>query len=386
MIRVIALITAGFLFFASLEAWAGYWLLGRWYVSSRYASLTLGKVKQWMDRGIITSTTQTAKVFINRNGKWILITLGLSQVTSELQQRLQSSMACYVLAPGEHFWLAVRQNGQVDCFCGGFTNKIRQYFSATSNCPYAAYNRYSYHGTGMVYIYEWDPSGNRWQRVAHIPAWGEYVVSKDNITCYYRVQQKVFNVCDFSRAPSREWENERRRVPVRAFPNVNDFLRPDVIEGDSSLRWLRDEYQRIANDPSIPTIPADLLNGVDLPSIDWSASPDEALDEVAESSRDLSREGEGSRDAVDIPGLDTNLPSIERKPFPVELINSLVQNHPLLRILQGITFDAGSGGSCVIGSGLFTIEFCDHAWILNLMGAIIVPVAFIAGLLGWRTD
>jgi hypothetical protein len=181
-------------------------------------------------------------------------------------------------------------------------------------------------------------------------------------------------------------------------------VRPDVIENDHSLRWLRDEYQRIAQDTSIPTIGD--LSGVVLPSVGWAIPPEEALDSASEegstssssssgsSSGSTSGSGSGSGsgerennpDFPAVPGFDTSLPSLEKRPFPVELINSLVQNHPFLRILQQVNFDVDGSGSCEIGSGVFTINFCSYAWVFNLMGAIIVPVAFLYGLFGWRND
>jgi hypothetical protein len=382
MIRVISLVVAGFLFLSTLEGWAGFWLAGRWFISSRYASLTLGVVKGWLDRGIINSATQTAKIFIQRNGKWILLTLGLSQVISEVQQKLQSSASCY-LPVNYTFWL-FQGSSSVSCNCGGsYTSK---YFSATSNCSYGA-TVYVYQGL-RVYEYQ----SGRWVEAALIPMWGEYFVrdSRGNVVCTFRVEQKVFNVCsDLNNPPSTstDWQGEKRQVPVpRIIPKVDDFVRPDVIASDPALSYLRDEYQRIANDTSIPTIPQDSLSGVELPEISWSIPPEEATDTSAESGSTSQSSDQTTDIPTNVPGLDTSLPSLEKRPFPIELINSLVQNHPLLRILSNINFDAGSGGSCQIGSGVFTIDFCNHAWVLNLMGAIIVPIAFLVGLFGWRND
>ncbi len=374
--RVISLFVAGFLFFASLEAWASYWLLGRWYVSSRFAALSLGTAKNWLDRGIINRGTEWAKVFINRNGKLILLTLGLSQVIREIESLQQTN---YCLAEditvsaawtswdtpsihadqGGYYWTATRVSGQ-GCYMYG--------------------QRVPIPGVMVRTVRE------GWQH-ARIPKEGTYQVGN----CVVRITWLVsFPPCSVARNP-QEVLQQKRRVPVRAYPNPVHFLRDDVINNDPALRWLRDEYNRIASDNSIPTIPSDALGDVKLPSVEWSISPDEALDFPSErgSTRDNARDNESSQDAsqdVPLPGLDTNIPSIEKRPFPVELINSLVQNHPLLRILSNLNFDAGSGGSCVIGSGVFIIDFCDHAWVLNLMGAIIVPVAFIVGFIGWRNE
>jgi len=149
---------------------------------------------------------------------------------------------------------------------------------------------------------------------------------------------------------------------------------------------VRDEYQRIASDSSIPTIPSDALGDLDLPSVDWSISPDEALDHASErgSTREGSREGDID---ISVPGLDTSLNVPERKAFPVQLINQLVESHPLLRILRGVSLDATGGGSCVFGSQPFVINMCDWRWVLNLMGSFLVPLAFLYGLgIGGRSE
>jgi uncharacterized membrane protein YgcG len=389
MIRVISLVVAGFLFLSTLEAWAGFWLAGRWLISSRVASLTLGVVKRWLDRGIISRTTQMAKVFIQRNGKWILLTLGLVDVISEVQRRISVSSSCYVLFPGASFWLSSRSYG-VLAYVGGSSEAIARYFSATTNCPLYT----SYYGNGMIKVYEY--ASGRWWEVAYIPVWGTYYVrdSAGNVVCTFNVEQKVYSVCsNLSDPPSTDWQNERREVPVRVYPNPSDFVRPDVIESDPSLRYLRDEYQRISQDASIPTISQNDLSGVGLPSVGWAIPPEEALDSASEegstSSNSSSGSGSGSGSGSEsgdnvnipaVPGFDTSLNVPAKRSFPVELVNSIVQSHPLLRILQGVNLDVGGGGDCVIGSRPFEFNFCPFGWVLNLMGALIVFVGFITGL------
>jgi hypothetical protein len=384
MKRVIALITFFFLFLTTLESWAGFWLAGRWYVSSRFATVSLGTIKSWLDRGIINSSTQAVKIFIQRNGKWILLTLGLSQVIPEVQQRIQASQYCYDPNP------ITDTSSMLYLYVGSYSSRVS--FSHPHS-PYTLFYTLSgscsgttREGSGPYYlttyrVYRFEQ--NRWTPYALAAKPGTYTLtSRDGITCTATLGWPIpLQPCGSVDA----WQNERRQVPVRVFPNVNDFLRDDVIARDPALQWLRDEYQRIASDTSIPTIPADALGDLELPSIDWAISPDEALDFVSErgSPREVSREVEGD---ISIPGFDTNLPSLERRPFPIELINNLVQNHPLLRILQGVNFGAGSGGSCQVGSGIFTVDFCPYQWIFNLMGAIIVPIAFFIGLFGWRND
>ncbi len=412
--RFLSFLVAGFLFFASLESWAGYWLAGRWFIGSRFASVSLATVKSWMDRGIIRPTTQTAKVFVNRYGKIILLTLGLSEVIKEVERLQSSTQVCYLTTRDERFDSVRCYVGSLnDFFCYG-TRDTRDYFTISPEIiPSGGPCGISRSIPGYS-VYRWNGNFNRWEKMPdRIPVEGKHFIGRtsDGRECYLNVSINI-SPCPFSSSESivsgyspsvPNLREERRRVPVRAYPNPSDFVRPDIIEGDPSLKWLRDEYNRIARDPAIPQISPDALGDLELPRIDWDIPEEEAIDSTSRSSRDTpstdaprdrpadrpedrERDRDRSDDLPSPPGLDTSLPTPEKRPFPVELINSLVQNHPLLRVLQGITFDAGSGGSCVIGSGVFTIEFCDHAWVLNLMGAIIVPVAFIVGFIGWRND
>ncbi len=403
MIRLIALITASFLFLSTVESWASIWIAGRWFASSRYATLTLGVIKRWLDRGLITRTSNQVKIFVNKNGKWIILTVGLSTVLPEVQRRLEAMQYCYKLENPTGAWVAIiSSSSRVGVSYANSHNSSRFWTYEYSCSGYSANGSDPIYFT-LYYVYRLPPPGYSGLLFeAFLPAEGSYTLrSRDRnpVTCNVQIRWLLpLRECDV--VEDRSWENERRDVPIRIYPNPLDFIRPDVVESDPALRYLRDEYNRIAADPSIPNVSSDLA-GVSIPYIGWNIAPEEAIDYESErsdpkpSSRDTpadqpaDRPRDESRDKPEdlpVPGFDTSLPTPEKRPFPVELLNSLVQNHPLLRVLQGITFDAGSGGSCVIGSGLFTIDFCDHAWVLNLMGAIIVPVAFLVGLFGWRND
>lgn len=385
MMRALSLFVAGFLFLSTC-VWGGYWLAGRWFISSRYASLTLGTVRNWLNRGIIRPSTQMVKVFINRNGKWILLTLALSQVISELQDLQASAEYCYVERGSTTlYWL---DYGKLVVNTAG--NNPANFYSVFYSSP--CYSGYA--SVPALQIYRWIWSRYRgsytWTDWAFIPKEGTYMVGNCQVTI---INRNIGSPCrDLSQPPSTDmdWQNERRQVPARVFPNPADFVRPDVIERDQSLQWLRDEYQRISRDPSIPAIPSDALSGVELPSVDWSIPPEEAIDQASESSgsSQASRSpvsGQGQQEGVDqgdisIPGLNTDLNIPAKRSFPVELINSIVQSHPLLRVLQGVSLDAGGGGSCVVGSRPFEFDFCQFGWVLNIMGSIIVYVAFLTGL------
>jgi hypothetical protein len=396
--RVIALFMACFLFFSTIEAFAWVWLAGRWFYSSRYASLSLAVVKRWLDRGLISRFTQYAKVFVNRYGKMILMTLALSEVIQELDRELSSSSVCHISYPDDNFWLYQGSSG-VSAYVGG--SKWPQYVSFSSTgCPYGT----TVYGRGMLNIYEWSSSSGRWVSVAYIPVEGEYPYkdSEGNVVCVFRVQhlRGIGNTCpsDLTSPPQeKDLDREERRVPVRVYPNPSDFVRPDVVNSDPALSYLRDEYQRISQDTSIPDVSSDLA-GVDLPQVGWDIPPEEAVDFDAETSRDSPGSGDTSipsdssgdqdisedrprdEDLPQVPGFDTSLNVPEKRSFPVELLNSLIQSHPLLRVLRGVSLDTGGGGSCVIGSRPFEFDFCPYQWVLNLMGGVIVFVAFITGL------
>jgi len=384
---MIALVVAVFIFFSTVEA-AGYWLAGRWFVSSRYASVNLQTVRNWLDRGIITRTTQQAKIFIQHHGKWIVLTLGLSQIIREVENIQSSTQYCY-LPSSERLYSGWTSWGTLSIDNSG--NEPSRFYevSYSSRCK---------GGSGVylpaVEIRKWTRSISteryEWVWYALVPAEGTYTYTgSDGNRCQVTITlRNVGGVCPFdvTQAPSEVDEvdlSQRRQVPVKVFPRVEDFVRPDVIEADPALRWLREQYDRISRDSSIPLIPSDALEDLELPSVDWSISPDEAIDFPA--GRGSTREGSREMD-TSIPGFDTSLPSVDKKPFPIQLINSIINNHPLLRILQGIDLNVSGVGSCTVGSGTFRISFCEHAWVLNLMGAIIVPLAFLAGLFGWRSE
>jgi hypothetical protein len=383
--RVLSLLVAGFLFLSTIETWAGYWLAGRWFVSSRYASVSLQTVRNWLDRGIITRTTQQAKIFIQRHGKWIILTIGLSQVIREVEDIQSSTQYCYLPSSQRIY--------------SGWSGWGTLVIDASGDNPSRFYEvRYSSpcRGGSSVYlpaveIRQWMTFRGRyeWVPVATVPTSGTYTYTcNDRSRVEVTISLRVSGACpsDVTQPPPREVDwSQKRRVSVRVFPNPSDFIRDEVISQDPALRWLRDEYNRIARDNTIPLIPPDALGDLELPQVDWSISPDEAIDFPAErgSTREGSRESELD---VSIPGFDTSLPSVDKKPFPIQLINSIINNHPLLRILQGIDLNVSGVGSCTVGSGTFRISFCEHAWVLNLMGAIIVPLAFLAGLFGWRNE
>jgi len=382
-LKLIASAVLVFLLISVLEGWAGYWLVGRWFISSRHASITLGKVKQWMDRGLVTASTQQVKIFFQRNGKWILLTLALNQVIPEVQRRIQATQYCYVFYNSTGAYAVIQSYSSRVFVSYADNSRSSQFWTYEYSCD--GWSRDGSYPVSfpLYYVYRLESGGLQFW--AYLPSEISLTLrSRDSnvVTCTVQTRW-LLPLRECGSPADNTWQNEMRKVPVRVFPNPSDFLRDDIISQDPALRWLRDEYQRIASDSSIPLIPADALDGVELPSIDWTIPEEEALDETSSTSQSSDQTTDTP---TNIPGFDTDLPNIQKRPFPVELLNNIVHNHPLLRILTNVNFDAGSGGSCRVGSGVFTIEFCDHAWVLNLMGAIIVPVSFLVGLFGWRND
>jgi hypothetical protein len=405
--KVIALITAGFLFLTTLESWAFIWIAGRWFMSSRHGSITLGTVKRWLDKGLITRTTNQVKIFVNKNGKWIILTVGLSTVLPEVLRRIEAMQYCYALHDPTGAYAVIQSYSSRVRVSYDDSPRVSQFWTYDYSC-----DGYSRDGSDpnsvrfpLYYVYRLEQGRSGMSFWTYLPAEGTYTLrSRDRnpVTCTVTIRW-LLPLRECNTPEDRSWENERRDVPVRIYPNPLDFIRPDIVENDPALRYLRDEYNRIANDASIPNVSSDLV-GLSLPQIGWNIPPEEAIDSDAESSerpRPSTASSDRPADSPDIPrnedrprdedlpsppGFDTSLPSLEKRSFPVGLINNLIENHPLFRILHNVQFDAGSGGSCEIGSGTFRISFCEHAWVLNLMGAIIVPIAFLIGLFGWRND
>jgi hypothetical protein len=384
MIRVIALITAGFLFLSTLEVFAGYWLAGRWFVSSRFATVSLGIVKNWLDRGVISGATQTVKTFISKNGKWILLTLALSEVISEVQNLQSGSEYCYVSTGGSlrAGWL---DYGRLVVHDSG--NYPQNFYTASYSSPCYSGGAYIPSVEIRRWMKPWNSNSYQWVYYATVPAPGTYQIGNCSVTFSLK---NVGIVCPSDNsAPSSDWQNERRKVPVRVFPNISDFVRPDMINSDPALSYLRDEYQRLASDNSIPTISGADLQGVELPEVSWYIPEEEALDGASEGSTSEGSASEGSQEqgeqssdgSAAIPWLDTSLNVPSKRSFPVELVNSIIQSHPLLRVLRGVNLDVGAGGSCVIGSAPFQFDFCPYQGVLNIMGGVIVFVSFLSGLL-----
>ncbi len=241
--RVIALVVAGFLFFASLEAWAGYWLAGRWFIGSRFASVSLATIKSWLERGIVRPSTQTAKLILQTRGKWILLTLGLTEVIKEVERLQNTSEVCYLTTRDEGFDFTSCSIQRDGIYCYGVYSGAFTITSEDQRCL-------GVRGRVPAYpVYVWQGQFNRWQITPDVvPIPGRHYIGytyegSRRIDCYINVSVHI-QPCPFAvrdanvpgHAPSLpNLDQERRRVPVRVFPNPSDFVRPDIIESDPLL-------------------------------------------------------------------------------------------------------------------------------------------------------
>lgn len=90
--------------------------------------------------------------------------------------------------------------------------------------------------------------------------------------------------------------------------------------------------------------------------------------------------GSGSQDiSIPIPSdLDPSLPKVERLPFPLQLVQSLAQNHPLVRLISGVSVSCG--GSCSVpiafSGGVLSVNaalnFCPFEGVLSFVGSVLL--------------
>jgi uncharacterized membrane protein YgcG len=394
MRRLSLLFAVLFLVF-TVEAWASAWVLaGRWFISSRYASITLASVKRLLDAGIITRSTAWIKTLIQRNGKWILLTLGLSQVLQEIDNIQQSYTYCYTPVNSSSFLISVYYNSSGVPVIGSVVGG-NQYWSATalgSGCS----------GSGSIpahQSYYWDKSANVWRAGPRIPVAGIHRVGNCDIQVVLKIDQCPFPYSGSSsvNAPAPSLDNrlaQRRDVEVQVFPNVSDFIRQDVIAQNPDLAYLRDEYQRILADNSIPMVQVADLGDVVLPDITWDIPASESVDVPSSGSSSGSASGSASGSgssagsgsqagSVDYPNLDSSVDVPAKKSFPSALVDALISAHPILRALSSVRLELGNlQPACRIQDGMFVVDFCPYEWVFRAMGVVIVFVAYLVPFVG----
>ncbi len=391
MRRASLLLAVLFLAF-TVEAWAGAWVLaGRWFISSRYATVSLASVKRLLDAGIITRSTAWVKTFINRNGKWILLTIGLSQVLRELDNIQQSYTYCYTPVNDPNFIVTASYNSQgvpvIASVVGG--NDMWSARTLGSGCS----------GSGGIPAYQayyWDRSANVWRRHGRIPSDGIHRVANCDIQVVVKIDQCSFPYTNSSsvQAPAPSLDNSlsqrRREVEVQVLPNVSDFIREDVIAQNPELAQLRDEYQRIASDMSIPTVNLSDLGDIVLPEITWNIPASESVAGSGSASGSASGSGSGSGSVpsegdvpLEYPDLDSSLNVPSKRAFPSALVDALVSAHPILRALSSVRLELGGlQGSCRLEDGMFVVDFCPYEWVFRAMGVVIVFIAYLVPLVG----
>jgi uncharacterized membrane protein YgcG len=373
-------------------------LAGRWFISSRYASLTLAAVKRLLDAGIIARSTAWIKTLIQRNGKWILLTLGLSEILQELDNIQQTYTYCYTPVNSSSFVVSASYNSSgvpvIGSVAGG-----NQYWQATalgSGCS----------GSGSIpahQSYFWDRSANVWRAGPRVPVAGIHRVGNCDIQVVLKIEECSFPYSGSStvNAPAPSLDDrlaQRRDVEVQVFPNVSDFIREDVIAQNPDLAYLRDEYQRILADNSIPMVQVADLGDVILPDITWDIPASESVDvpssDAGSSSGSSSGSASGSGSAtgsgsnegsgsLDYPNLDSSVEVPAKRSFPSSLVNALVSAHPILRALSSVRLELGNlQPACRLQDGMFVVDFCPYEWVFRSMGVVIVFVAYLVPFVG----
>jgi hypothetical protein len=399
--RKASLFVAVLLFAFTVEAWASAWVLaGRWFVSSRYATVSLASVKRLLDAGIITRSTTWVKTLIQRNGKWILLTLGLSQVIPEIE-KIEMDMAkaqqgqyyCYTPVDSSSFVVSARYNSAgvpvIGNVVGG--NELWSATALGSGCS----------GSGSIpahQAYRWNPSRGVWEVYVRVPVAGVHTVGNCQIQVVLKIEPCSFPYSGSSsvQAPAPSFEErlaQRRDVEVHIFPNVSDFIREDVIAQNPELAYLRDEYNRILSDASIPMVNLSDLADIVVPEITWDIPVSESVDYVGSGSGAQTGAGVGAGAGtgagtsagsdVDIPNLDSSVDVPARRPFPSAVIDALVSNHPILRALSSVRLELGNiQGSCRLEDGMFVVDFCPYEWVFRAMGVVIVFIAYLVPFVG----
>jgi len=381
--RKVSLLVAILLLLFTVEAWAGAWVLaGRWFVSSRYATVSLASVKRLLDAGIITRSTAWIKTFINKNGKWILLTIGLSQILREIDEIQQGYTYCYTPVNSSSFIVHATYNSQGVPVIGNVAGG-NQLWSATalgSGCS----------GSGYIpahQSYVWDASRGVWRSHVRIPSAGVHRVGNCDIQVVLKIEECSFPYTASSTvqapAPSLDERlNRRREAEIQVLPNVSDFIREDVIAQNPELATLRDEYLRVLNDASIPMVNLSDLADIVVPDISWNIPMQESVD-YAPSQGAGSQAGAGSGVDVAYPDLDSSVEVPSKRSFPMQLVNALVDAHPILRALVSVRLELGNiQGSCRIEDGLFVVDFCPYEWVFRAMGVVIVFIAYLVPFVG----
>lgn len=149
------------------------------------------------------------------------------------------------------------------------------------------------------------------------------------------------------------------------FPNVSQEEAQEGLEG------VKDESQA----PDVPSVGSDVVTVEVVDIIDTQTGSRSGA-----GSGTGSGTGSGSEDiSVPIPSdLDPSLPHLERLPFPLQLVQSLAQNHPLIRLISGVSVSCG--GSCSVpiafSGGVLSVntslDFCPFEGVLSFVGSVLL--------------
>lgn len=153
---------------------------------------------------------------------------------------------------------------------------------------------------------------------------------------------------------------------TRAFPNVSS------VEVEQSLEGVR-------KDSDVPSSIPDVSDAVEV-----------VIDDVTDTHTGAGAStdsGSGEQD-ISVPSgaIDPSVEVPERLPLPISLIQSIAQNHPLIRLVRGLSLSCG--GSCSVpisvNSGIFrlntSLDFCPFETLFGFIGSVLlafVPIVWL---------
>ena len=345
----------------TVEAQAWYILASRFLVNR----LTVSSTPRLVGTLNLPAGTRYVKTFINRYGKWILLTIGVW----EMMRILESQGFCVQGSVDVRLTCGTDSTGNIVCQSGGHNSeRLFEVIQISGSCYGSWYVPYV-KAVNPLLGYE-----------ALIPASGQYRFTCGSDVRVFEVRHNI-GPCGSSDSVL----DQRKDLRVRVFPNPYDFFRDEVVNSSPELRTLKQMRDQVLSDSSIPFIPEPSLTNVfpDLSNIDIVVRGDdlEIRDDVPEGAierdipRDTPRDTPRDED-ISVPGLDSSVEIPHKRSLDDSIIQNILNAHPVLRTLSSISISASSG-SCVVGSHPFVFDFCPYAWVFSLMGAVIVFIASV---------
>lgn len=157
---------------------------------------------------------------------------------------------------------------------------------------------------------------------------------------------------------------------VFVFPNPTSFTNfitstfPNVSPSE-----VEQSLQDVKKDSDVPSSIPDASDAVSV-----------IIDGVTDTHTGVSVNFSGEGDApISIPdAIDSSVQKPEKLSLPIDLIRSIAQNHPLVRLIRGLSLSCG--GSCSVpisvNSGILSLntslDFCSFEWVLSFVGSVLI--------------